>query len=172
MNAGNRIKAALSIVVIALAFATPAYAAITLDGSASWDKDDWTGTYDASGSDKLVVVVSGEHNFPDNLTGDVTGIQLGVINMTEGDFKGWQAGPLSKVGGFMTGIQSGLIASMNEGGKGLQASGITVSKDFTGVQLGVVNYAVQFHGIQLGLINIIKQGGMLPFFPFFNFSFD
>jgi hypothetical protein len=34
----------------------------------------------------------------------------------------------------------------------------------------VVNYAVQYHGLQLGLINIIKEGGMLPFFPIFNFS--
>ena len=106
------------------------------------------------------------------VTGDVTGIQLGIINMTTGDFTGWQGGTAQKVDGFMTGIQSAWIASLNEGGKGLQIGGVTVSKDFTGVQLGIVNYAVKFHGIQLGLINIIKQGGMLPFFPIFNFSFD
>jgi hypothetical protein len=26
-------------------------------------------------------------------------------------------------------------------------------------------------GVQIGLINIIQKGGMLPVFPFFNFSF-
>lgn len=47
-----------------------------------------------------------------------------------------------------------------------------MSDDFIGLQLGLVNYAVQLHGIQIGLINIIKNGGMLPIFPIFNFSFD
>ena len=47
-----------------------------------------------------------------------------------------------------------------------------MSDNFVGLQLGIVNYAIQYHGIQLGLINIIKEGGMLPFFPIFNFSFD
>jgi hypothetical protein len=106
------------------------------------------------------------------VTGETVGIQWGVINYTVGNFTGWQTGPLGKIGGHMTGIQSGWLASVNASGKGLQASGVTVSNDFIGLQLGVVNYAVELHGIQIGLINIIKNGGMLPFFPIFNFSFD
>lgn len=49
-------------------------AQITYDGATSWDRNSDPGTFDASGSDKLVVIVSGEHNFPDNPSGDVTGI--------------------------------------------------------------------------------------------------
>ena len=40
-----------------------------------------------------------------------------------------------------------------------------------GLQFGLVNHAVTMEGVQIGLINIIQQGGMLPVFPFFNFSF-
>lgn len=47
---------------------------ITFNGSASWTQKNVPGTYDASSSDKLVVAVAGEHNFPNNYTGDVTGI--------------------------------------------------------------------------------------------------
>ena len=107
------------------------------------------------------------------ITGDVTGIQWGVIlNVADGDFTGWQHAPIQKVGGFMKGIQTGVLFSMNGSGKGAQLAGVTMSDNFIGLQFGVVNYAVQLHGIQLGLINIIKEGGMLPFFPIFNFSFD
>lgn len=47
---------------------------ITYDGFASWDTNSDPGLYDASGSDKLVVVVSGEHHFPGNLSADVLNI--------------------------------------------------------------------------------------------------
>ena len=107
------------------------------------------------------------------VTGETKGIQWGlVVNYTAGNFTGWQSAPLQKVGGHVLGLQSGLIASINGSGKGLQASGVTISDDYIGLQLGVVNYAVQLHGIQIGLLNIIKNGGMLPWFPIFNFSFD
>ena len=106
------------------------------------------------------------------ITGETVGIQWGLINVTEGNFTGWQSAPVQKVGGHMTGLQSGWLVSINESGKGLQASGVTMSNNFVGLQLGIVNYAVAYHGIQIGLINIIKEGGMLPFFPIFNFSFD
>ncbi len=106
------------------------------------------------------------------ITGETVGLQWGIINYTMGDFTGWQNGPVSKTGGHILGAQTGWLVSLNASGKGLQASGVTISDDFIGLQLGVVNYAVELHGIQIGLINIIKNGGMLPFFPIFNFSFD
>lgn len=106
------------------------------------------------------------------ITGDAAGIQYGIINMTKGDFTGWQTGPISFAQGHMTGLQTSGLFNLNGSGKGLQFGLITVSDNFVGLQLGLVNYAVEYHGIQLGLINIIKQGGMLPFFPIFNFSFD
>ena len=106
------------------------------------------------------------------VTGETVGVQWGVINYTMGDFTGWQTGPVGNTDGHMTGVQSGWLVSINESGKGLMASGLTISNDFVGLQLAVVNYAVELHGIQIGLLNIIKNGGMLPVFPFFNFSFD
>ncbi|MEJ2720339.1 MAG: hypothetical protein P8181_04265, partial [bacterium] len=107
------------------------------------------------------------------VTGETAGLQWGVIiNITEGDFSGWQTGLVNLTDGLMRGVQSGAIYSKNGSGKGLQVSWVTWSDDFVGLQIGIVNYAVQYHGIQLGLINIIKEGGMLPFFPIFNFSFD
>jgi hypothetical protein len=107
------------------------------------------------------------------VTGETVGIQWGiVVNYTAGNFTGWQNAPLQKVGGHALGVQTGVIASINGSGKGLQAAGVTVSDDYIGLQLGIVNYAVELHGIQIGLVNIIKNGGMLPFFPIFNFSFD
>ncbi len=47
---------------------------ITYNGSVSWTQKTGVYTYDASGSNKLVVAVAGEHNFPNNITGDVTSI--------------------------------------------------------------------------------------------------
>ena len=106
------------------------------------------------------------------VTGETKGIQWGIINYTAGNFTGWQSAPLQKVGGHMLGVQSGWLVTLNASGKGLQASGVTISDDYIGLQIGVVNYAVNLHGIQIGLLNIIKNGGMLPWFPIFNFSFD
>ena len=106
------------------------------------------------------------------VTGDAVGVQWGIINRVMGNFSGWQSAPVIVTDGHALGVQSGWLFTMNGSGKGLQASGVTVSDDYIGLQLGVVNYAVQLHGIQIGLINIIKNGGMLPVFPIFNFSFD
>jgi len=106
------------------------------------------------------------------VTGETVGVQWGLINYTMGNFTGWQTGPVSKTGGHILGVQSGWLVSINQSGKGLQASGVTISDDYIGLQFGVVNYAIELHGIQIGLINIIKNGGMLPIFPIFNFSFD
>jgi hypothetical protein len=39
------------------------------------------------------------------------------------------------------------------------------------ISLGLVNQTDTMEGVQIGLINIIHTGGMLPVFPFFNFSF-
>ena len=56
--------------------AVPAGAAIIYDGYAAWAQNSTTGsnTYDASGSDKLVVVVTGEAGNPGSLAGDLSDI--------------------------------------------------------------------------------------------------
>jgi len=64
-----------SLLVFALlATSVVAAADITQDGHASWIRTNAPGTYNASASDKLVVVVSGEHNFSGNYTGDCTAV--------------------------------------------------------------------------------------------------
>ncbi|QTN31240.1 hypothetical protein HZ994_02470 [Akkermansiaceae bacterium] len=67
-------KTLLSITLASLASALFAAAGITQTGSASWIRTAAPGTFDASTSDKLVVVVSGEHNFGGNYTGDCTAV--------------------------------------------------------------------------------------------------
>jgi len=47
---------------------------VAYDGKASWTRTTGVNTYDASGSDKLVVAVAGEHHFPNNPGGNVDGI--------------------------------------------------------------------------------------------------
>jgi hypothetical protein len=40
----------------------------------------------------------------------------------------------------------------------------------SGLQVGIFNMTDTAYGVQIGLLNFIKKGGMLPFFPIFNFS--
>jgi len=73
MTTQNRIKTVLTLTIVAMAIvglmAGAASAAITFDGFTSWAVG--TSTYDASGSDKLVVVVTGEHNFNQSANGQI-----------------------------------------------------------------------------------------------------
>lgn len=89
---------------------------------------------------------------------DQLGIQWGGVGYTEGNFNGWQNNFVSITKGRFTGLQSGFVSY----------NGSKVS----GLQFSVVNYAASLNGIQLGLLNIIGEGGFLPVFPIFNFSFD
>jgi len=73
MTRKNRIKTILTLAAVAMAIvglmAGAASAAITFDGFTSWAVG--TSTYDASASDKLVVVVTGEHNFNQSANGQI-----------------------------------------------------------------------------------------------------
>jgi hypothetical protein len=64
-------------------FASTATAQITLNGSTSFQPTSAfdMGTFDASGSDKLVVVATGEHNFPNNTTGNITNITYDGVSL-------------------------------------------------------------------------------------------
>lgn len=87
-----------------------------------------------------------------------TGLQLGLVSLTDGGFVGWQSN----------------FASISKGNSvGVQWSSVNYHDGhFHGLQLAVVNYTATMKGIQVGIINIIKEGGFLPVFPIFNFSFD
>ena len=84
MTTRNRFKAILTIAAVAMAIlAASANAAITFDGFQSWQPTSALGTFDASGSDKLVVVATGEHNFPNNLSGNIVNITYDGVGLTK-----------------------------------------------------------------------------------------
>ena len=102
----------------------------------------------------------------------VQGFDLGLVNMTTGGVTGLQWGLVSIVNGNVTGWQGNWLVSITQGNvEGLQTGIYNSANHVKGLQFGLVNHAVTMEGVQIGLINIIDKGGMLPVFPFFNFSF-
>ncbi len=91
-----------------------------------------------------------------NTSGMSKGIQWSFVGLQD-DFTGWQA---ATVFNYSTGSV-----------KGLMTGALNMSGHMNGLQFGIVNVTDTAYGIQLGLLNFIKKGGMLPFFPIFNFSF-
>ena len=91
-------------------------------------------------------------------TGGVsTGIQHGLVNVTDTDFVGWQ---------------DGLVNVTRNDFQGLQWGFLNYAGYANGLQLGFINYAERMKGLQIGLVNIIKYGGQFPVFPIINWSFE
>lgn len=67
-------KAILICALFSLSALVSATATVVRDGSVSWIRTAAPGTFNASGSDKLVVVVTGEHNFINNFTGTCSAV--------------------------------------------------------------------------------------------------
>lgn len=84
------------------------------------------------------------------------GVQFGFVGFVEADFMGWQSTAVNITKGNFEGFQWGVV---NYAGHA------------NGFQLGFVNYALSMKGLQIGLVNIIKQGGQFPVFPIVNWSF-
>ena len=102
----------------------------------------------------------------------VNGFDLGLVNMTSGGAVGVQWGAVSIVNGEFKGWQGNWIVSITGGNfEGLQTGLYNQARHVKGLQLGIVNQTETMEGVQIGLVNIIHKGGMLPVFPFFNFSF-
>ena len=82
-----------------------------------------------------------------HITGPVTGVQWGFVNVTNA-FVGWQDA----------------VVNVNKGAfEGFQAGGVNTTGSMNGLQFGLVNYAEQANGcLQIGLVNIIKEGGTFP----------
>ncbi len=89
-------------------------------------------------------------------SGGLTGVQLGLANICDGNASGIQWSAVNLTKGNVEGVQWGWF---NSGGH------------VSGLQFGLVNYAGSMYGLQIGLINIIKTGGFMPVFPIVNFSF-
>lgn len=95
--------------------------------------------------------------FTENTSGISKGIQWSLVGLQD-DFTGWQAGTFFN-------YSTGRV-------KGLMSGAVNLSGHMSGLQFGIFNMTDTAYGIQIGLLNFIKKGGMLPFFPIFNFSFD
>lgn len=84
------------------------------------------------------------------------GVQFGLVGLGDADFVGFQSTAVNITKGDFEGFQWGIV---NYAGYA------------NGFQLGFVNYAMRMKGLQIGLVNIIKQGGQFPVFPIVNWSF-
>jgi hypothetical protein len=84
------------------------------------------------------------------------GAQFGLVVLVEADLMGWQSTTVNITKGNFEGFQWGVV---NYAGHA------------SGFQLRLVNYALSIKGLQIGLVNIIKQGGQFPVFPIVNWSF-
>lgn len=84
------------------------------------------------------------------------GVQFGLVGLIDADFTGFQGTSVNITKGNFEGFQWGFV---NYAGHA------------SGFQLGFVNYALSMRGLQIGLVNIIKQGGQFPVFPIVNWSF-
>jgi hypothetical protein len=89
-------------------------------------------------------------------SGKSKGVQFGLVGLVDADFVGFQDTWVNITKGDFEGFQWGIV---NYAGYA------------NGFQLGLVNYAKRMKGLQLGLVNIIKQGGQFPVFPIVNWSF-
>jgi hypothetical protein len=79
-----------------------------------------------------------------------TGVALGIVNISEQDFHGWQDGLVNYCQGSFTGFQSGWI---------------NVSSEFHGLQYGFVNYTENLQGVQIGLVNVAMNNPWFDEFP-------
>jgi hypothetical protein len=89
-------------------------------------------------------------------TGESVGLQYGLVGVNDSDFLGWQDCVVNITGGNFEGFQYGLV---------------NYAHHMSGFQLGLVNYARTAKGLQIGLVNIIRQDGQFPVFPIVNWSF-
>jgi hypothetical protein len=89
-------------------------------------------------------------------TGESVGLQYGLVGVNDSDFLGWQDCVVNITNGNFEGFQYGIV---------------NYAGHMSGFQLGLVNYARTAKGLQIGLVNIIRQGGQFPVFPIVNWSF-
>lgn len=123
---------------------------------------------------------SGFISLYNHVGGTTTGVQWGVVNLTEGAVVGWQGSFINVNSSSVKGLQTSFV-SWNDIAKadftGLQLGFINTGKHVTGVQLGFVNYAETLKGVQIGLWNQVNardwdQFAPLPkVFPFINIGF-
>ena len=102
----------------------------------------------------------------------MTGVDIGLMHETKGEFSGVGFGLLNFAHGDCRGLQFGGIYNGADGrGAGLQLGIVNTSGDFHGVQIGLANIANDMTGIQIGLWNEIKSKEQWRVVPLFNAAF-
>jgi hypothetical protein len=103
---------------------------------------------------------------------NVSGVDIGLVHETKGDFTGVQFGLLGFVHGEGRGLQfNGIYTEATVRMTGLQVGMVNRSNSMHGLQIGLVNISDEMKGIQIGLWNEIKSKQELPVLPLFNACF-
>ncbi|MBR7180972.1 MAG: hypothetical protein IKD42_05105 [Kiritimatiellae bacterium] len=95
-------------------------------------------------------------NIFDGRSFSVRGVDLGLVGMTQNDFRGVSACTANWVEGDMYGIQLGCLGNVVNGYTwALQASGIINYNQsaFSGLQMSLINFNSALFGFQAGLLN-------------------
>ena len=94
--------------------------------------------------------------FVNHTSGNFKGVGLGIVNYVEGDTKGLHIGPWNQTVGTMRYAQLGYV-NMSTTVIGTQIGGVNVGESMRGVQFGLVNHSSANSGLQLGVLNIANN---------------
>lgn len=105
------------------------------------------------------------------LNENVSGLDMGIVNRVNDEFKGIQLGfynEAQKAGG----LQMGILNTAAQEARGLQLGIINHSANMNGIQVGLLyNSADTLKGVQIGLLNFTWNRKPVFFFPLINGSF-
>jgi hypothetical protein len=93
--------------------------------------------------------------------GDARGVQLGAVNLALGDVRGVGLGLVNFVHEDFTGWQTGLVNAADGEVRAFQVGLTNQMGDATGVQIGVAGEAEKLVGLQLGGFNHVGEGSGL-----------
>ena len=85
----------------------------------------------------------------------LSGVQLGLFNLAEGELHGVQIGAMNVTAETLRGVQAGLL---------------NYARDARGLQFGAVNLARHLEGVQIGLLNYTEDAAV-PCLPLLNARF-
>ena len=103
---------------------------------------------------------------------NVTGVDIGLMHETRGNFGGVGFGLLNIAHGEVRGLQfSGIYSGADDRISGLQVGIVNRSANIHGLQIGLANFADDMTGFQLGLWNEIKNKEQWQVIPIINAAF-
>jgi hypothetical protein len=103
---------------------------------------------------------------------DVTGVDIGLVHVASGNFKGAEFGVVNMVDGDYDGMQlAGIYSDTKSRITGWQVGMGNHAGYMKGVQLGFVNMADDMTGLQIGIVNIIDSKTNWKVLPLINAKF-